>query len=213
MLVFHGEKQIPHHLLQPSSHTLPTTLFCSQIQLSWFGTPHIQKSRFYRIEIAMDSAFQFGNVDSLLVDTTHTWTSIGNYEGRFWWHVRAFNAAGWGPFSETRMFVLSPCGVEEGHEIPSAFVLAQNFPNPFNPTTMIRFGLPAASAVTLVVYNTLGEEIRTLVNDNLAAGYHVVAFDVSGFPSGLYFYRMRAADPSASSGQSFVETKKLLLVR
>jgi hypothetical protein len=92
-----------------------------------------------------------------------------------------------------------------GVDLPTEYTLMQNYPNPFNPTTFIRFGLPTASVVTLVVYNVLGEEVRTLVNENLAAGFHTVAFDATGCPSGLYFYRMRAGN--------VVETKKLLLVR
>lgn len=90
-------------------------------------------------------------------------------------------------------------------EAPAEFALSQNFPNPFNPSTRIRYGLPNRSNVTLTVFNTLGQSVSTLVNDEMEAGYHEVQFDGSGLASGVYLYRMQAG--------SYVETRKLLLVR
>jgi hypothetical protein len=88
---------------------------------------------------------------------------------------------------------------------PKAFVLAQNYPNPFNPSTTIRYGLPNRSQVLLTVFNTLGQQVAQLVNGEVEAGYHEVKFDGSGRSSGVYFYRLRAAD--------FVQTKKLIMTR
>jgi hypothetical protein len=94
--------------------------------------------------------------------------------------------------------------VENG-TIPRETVLQQNFPNPFNPSTTIRYGLPNRSHVNLTVFNTLGQEVAQLVNGDMEAGYHQVKFDRSGLSSGIYFYRLRAGD--------FVETKRLILIR
>jgi photosystem II stability/assembly factor-like uncharacterized protein len=85
---------------------------------------------------------------------------------------------------------------------PSLF---QNYPNPFNPTTTIRYELPHNSVVQLTVFNTLGQQIATLIRAEQEAGDHKVKFDASAFSSGVYFYRLQAG--------TYVETKKLLLLR
>jgi hypothetical protein len=95
--------------------------------------------------------------------------------------------------------------VEDHPGAPQNYDLSQNFPNPFNPTTVIKYQLPFASNVTLVVYDMLGREVSVLVNERKDAGYHEVKFDSNGLSSGLYFYRIEAG--------SFVRTRKLLLLK
>ena len=94
--------------------------------------------------------------------------------------------------------------------MPTEFELAQNYPNPFNPETEIRFGLPEASEVLLRVFNTLGQEIRTLVDRPYQAGFHSVRWDGKdnlGNPvsSGIYFYQIKAG--------KYVQVKKMSLLR
>ena len=88
---------------------------------------------------------------------------------------------------------------------PQAFVLYQNYPNPFNPSTIINFTIPKTSFVTIKVYDNLGEEIATLVNESMPIGNYEIKFDVSNLSSGVYFYRMISG--------SYAETKKMLLLR
>ena len=87
---------------------------------------------------------------------------------------------------------------------PISFSLAQNFPNPFNPSTTIRYGLPSRSHATLTVFNTLGQQRDTCPGEK-EAGFHEAVFDASAFASGVYLYRLTAG--------SDVETRKLILVR
>lgn len=88
---------------------------------------------------------------------------------------------------------------------PTQYVLDQNFPNPFNPQTVIRFSLPDDAKVTLNVFNVLGEEVARLVEGERAAGAHQVVFDASKLPSGLYVYRLDAG--------TFTQTRRMLLIR
>ncbi|MCZ6776922.1 MAG: phospholipase D-like domain-containing protein [Ignavibacteria bacterium] len=89
--------------------------------------------------------------------------------------------------------------------VPASFSLLQNYPNPFNPSTKIQYLLPGNHLVTLKVYDLLGREVTSLVNEKQAAGSYRVEFSTNGLASGVYFYRLRAG--------SFVETKKMLLMR
>jgi len=88
---------------------------------------------------------------------------------------------------------------------PDRFWLGQNFPNPFNPSTVIRFALPAAGPAELTVYDLLGREVSVLVRGAFAAGEHAVPFDASALASGLYLYRLRHG--------AYSEAKKMMLVR
>ena len=88
---------------------------------------------------------------------------------------------------------------------PPVFSLSQNIPNPFNPVTTIEFSVPRSEFVTLRVFNILGEEVAILVDREVSSGSHKIAWDASGFASGLYFYRLEAG--------STILTKKLLLLK
>lgn len=94
---------------------------------------------------------------------------------------------------------------EESNAVPNEYSLNQNYPNPFNPATTISYALPNGGDVTLKIYNTMGQLVRTLVNGYQTAGYEQVEFNAAGLASGVYFYRITAGD--------FVETKKMLLLK
>ncbi len=101
---------------------------------------------------------------------------------------------------------LDPVSVEEiSSVIPQNFALAQNYPNPFNPSTKISWQSPVGSHQTLKVYDVLGNEVATLVDEFREAGRYEITFDASNLSSGIYFYRVQAG--------SFVETKKMILVK
>ncbi len=89
--------------------------------------------------------------------------------------------------------------------IPTIFELVQNYPNPFNPTTKIKYRLPASSKVTLKIYNVLGNEVITLLDDEKEAGTYEFIFNAGDYSSGVYIYSLQAG--------SFVETKKMVLMK
>lgn len=93
------------------------------------------------------------------------------------------------------------------------FALSQNYPNPFNPSTKIQFSIPSASFVSLKVFNVLGAEIATLVNENKAPGTHQVTWDANGYPSAVYFCRLQTRQTDGGQAGGFTQTKKLVLVR
>jgi hypothetical protein len=95
--------------------------------------------------------------------------------------------------------------VNEIEGLPTAYVLRQNYPNPFNPSTTIKFGIPREEFVTLKVYNMLGQEVKTLVNDVRQIGTYEVTFDAADLPSGVYFYKLSAGN--------YLNTKKMLLLK
>lgn len=97
--------------------------------------------------------------------------------------------------------------------IPESFSLDQNYPNPFNPETTIEFALPKSAFITIKVYNLLGEQVATLVAEQKSAGIHKINWDARALASGVYLCRMEAVDPSAGSGQDFVQSKKIILMR
>jgi len=90
-------------------------------------------------------------------------------------------------------------------------MLYQNYPNPFNPVTTIKFEIPKDSKVKLVVYDLLGREVKTLVNNEIkSAGYYKIEFNMQNYASGVYFYRIEADD---IKGNKFVDAKKMVLVK
>ncbi|MCK5573491.1 MAG: T9SS type A sorting domain-containing protein, partial [Bacteroidetes bacterium] len=110
-------------------------------------------------------------------------------------------------FEKTMKFGIVPAPTDVAAEasLPSEFVLLQNFPNPFNPSTTIRYGLPRRSRVSLAVYNTLGQRVRTLVNGEQEAGYHELQFGADGLASGLYIYRLET--------ETAILTQRMVMVR
>ena len=88
---------------------------------------------------------------------------------------------------------------------PKEYALMQNYPNPFNPTTTIEYSIPENGNVKLKIYNSLGEEVATLVNEYKTAGNYKINFDASALPSGIYFYRINA--------NNFSSVKKLILLK
>ncbi len=96
---------------------------------------------------------------------------------------------------------------------PKEFILSQNYPNPFNPSTAITYQLALESYVTLRIYDVLGQEVTTLVQEKQSPGTHAVRFDGTNYPSGVYFYNLQVNTGTGSGGGQFNETKKFVLLK
>lgn len=127
---------------------------------------------------------------------TYTYTDNSVNNGAYYYRLKQIDYNGAFAYSEI---------VEVDVEAPIEFALTQNYPNPFNPSTMISYSIPQNSFVTLKVYDVLGKEIATLVNETKSAGSYDVRFDATGLSNGVYFYTI--------SADNFTSTKKMLLMK
>jgi photosystem II stability/assembly factor-like uncharacterized protein len=116
----------------------------------------------------------------------------------------AFNNYGNSNYSNVVSFSLVPISPIFS-ELPQSFELLQNYPNPFNPNSKFKFQMPKSEFVKLKVYDALGKEIQTLVNEQLSPGTYEVDFDGSNLPSGVYYYKLEAG--------SFTKTRKMVLIK
>jgi len=161
----------------------------------------------YWFEIATDNQFTNSFIDTTITDTTYLYSNL-NYGENYWWRVKAYNVMGWGEFSDVSSIVV--VSAEGNENLPTEYSLEQNYPNPFNPSTKLRYSIPQTSNVIIKVFDILGNEIETLVNEEKSIGTYEVEFSVGqnsilSLSSGIYFYQLRAG--------SFVETKKMLLLK
>jgi hypothetical protein len=123
----------------------------------------------------------------------------------YYWKIRSINDGGIGPWSDVFHFNIIVSAVEEEGRYPKEMMLGQNYPNPFNPITSFQFSIANSQFTILKVYDVLGREVTSLVNERKEPGTYTVQWDAASQPSGIYFYRMQAG--------SFIETKKLLLIK
>ncbi len=134
------------------------------------------------------------------------WVLAGLPDGKYTWKLRAVDSAFNGGTAATGSFTLGvSTGVETAGTLPRTFALEQNFPNPFNPTTTLRFALPERAAVHLDVYNLGGQRVTRLVNSTLPPGVHDIRWDAGDLASGTYFVRL--------STDRFTETRRVMLVK
>jgi photosystem II stability/assembly factor-like uncharacterized protein len=142
-------------------------------------------------------------------DTAHTWTAIDTphrlpiYDLAFTDSLTGFAVGDSGIV--LKYFKSADAVAEPLFEVPRTFSLQQNYPNPFNPTTTISYDVPWESSITIKVFNLLGEEVQTLVQQRKEPGRHFVNFNSDNLPSGLYVYRLQAGH--------FIQSKKMLLLR
>jgi hypothetical protein len=171
--------------------------------LSSVGIPANFDSVSYSITIGPIDAQYHGK--TIVLDSSF-YPGIGSWK---WAGPDAYPTWG-GPYTFTIFDPALDVTTDPGSGLPTRFALNQNYPNPFNPTTQIKFDLPTRSKVSIDVYNVLGQKVKTLVNDEMAAGSYIADWDGTSdggktVSSGVYFYRMQAG--------KFQETKKMMLLK
>jgi len=205
---------LPPSLISPpnGSNNQPST-----VRFMWYKSINALT---YRLQVAQDSSFlELVVNDSTLTDSTIVVTNLTTNR-YYWWRVNAKNSFGTSPHSNIWKFGTFLVGLNQlSSEIPKVFDLCNNYPNPFNPSTKIRFEIPLSPdclgsrgvsegrgvLTQIIIYDVLGREISTLVNEQLKPGTYEVDWDGSGFTSGVYFYKLTA--------DNYTETKKMLMIK
>lgn len=163
----------------------------------------VQYADQYLIQLAHSQSFTaLFYKDSTASDTFKTVSGFSEGQ-KYYWRVQAKNVEGSSAWSDSN-FTLTDIKIVKG-EIPTEYSISQNYPNPFNPSTKIEIALPQRALTKITIYDVLGREIQTLINNELEAGYYETNIDASRFPSGVYFYRIQSGN--------FLQTKKMILMK
>lgn len=181
------------------------TTISNNVKLSWSTASEINNQGFEIERSDVNGEWQtigfvpgYGTVSEMKY---YSYTDAGLNNGSYLYRLKQIDYNG--------TFEYSPV-VEAEVNVPTEFVLNQNFPNPFNPSTRISFGLAVDSKVSLKIHNVLGQEVVTLLDNNITAGNHDVNFDASSLTSGVYFYTIEA---KGVDGSTFMNTKKMILTK
>jgi len=162
------------------------------------------------VAVVTSGALNGVTITQVAAGNNHTIT-LGNNGTVYTWGRNQYGILGNGSYAESNVPVaINQSGmgllpVEIDSQLPAEFELSQNYPNPFNPTTNIKFNLPKSEFVTLKIFDIIGNEVATIVNEQKSAGSFTIKFDASNLTSGIYLYQLQAG--------SFREIKKMMLVK
>ena len=158
----------------------------------------------YTIQLSRSSSFS--SIYSSHATGLTTWTPTTNLpmNGPFYWRVYAY-AGGSGPYSTVWTFSIVNTTSVDDPETIKEFNLSHNYPNPFNPSTKIKYAVPQSSQVIIKVFDIIGNEIETVVNEQKNKGNYELTWYAGNLPSGIYLYQLRA--------DSFVQTRKMVLMK
>jgi hypothetical protein len=200
-------QSFPPSFLQAKTDTLQ-----SKVNLNWNNGSSPDPITGYRIQrkrgLPNDSTNYFVLAETDGITYAYSDTSI-QANSVYTYRIQTLSGPGpygsiWGNEATAYTSDLITASQEENNTI-TEFILYQNYPNPFNPTTKIKYEIPKLSYVALKVYDILGNDVATIVNEQKPAGIYEVELNASGLPSGVYFYKLRA--------NSVVKVKKMILIR
>ena len=132
-------------------------------------------------------------------------TPLDSSHEKYYWKVRGINSTKKGDWSDTQMFNVGIINSNEPAVEITDYELYQNYPNPFNPTTRIQYALPELTNVKIEIFNSLGQKLAELVNEQQNAGIHEITFKPEGLSTGVYLYKLTTP--------FFTESKKMLLIK
>ena len=171
------------------------------VELNWADTLSNEDGFVIERKLNLDTSWTVMDTTGINVTSfLDSGLTVGN---TYSYRVYAFNVSGNSGYSDTVSTVIT--AVTGIQNTPEKFALYNNYPNPFNPTTKIKFDRPKNGIVKLTVYDIHGREVRNLVNNELTPGSYEVEWNAGGYASGMYFYRIET--------EGFVETKKMMLVK
>ncbi|MBI4548510.1 MAG: T9SS type A sorting domain-containing protein [Ignavibacteriae bacterium] len=199
------------NIFPPPPLTLEARVVTGGVLLSWsaVGEPDLQEYNIYRSTLPSIISLSSSRIGSTSEPMYYDFTV--QHGSTYYYAVTSMDSSGnESSLSEITQGIIV-VGVQDDSEFPKVFSLNQNYPNPFNPTTVISYGLPVRSRVKLLIFDVLGREIATVVDDVQDAGYYQKTWKLEG-PSGIYFYRLYATSVSENR-QPFFETGKMLLLR
>jgi photosystem II stability/assembly factor-like uncharacterized protein len=205
-----GTIQHNSYITVPSAPVLisPLNGAISQSNTPKMKWSNISNASSYRIQVSSDSNFATTTWDTtgLIIDSVTVPSGKLTNGIKYYWRVNATNTAGTSSWSTIFNFTVSATGTSStASELPKEYKLYNNYPNPFNPTTKIRFDIPKNGLTKIAIYDVLGREMKTLVNENLTAGSYEVEWNGTSYASGIYFYRMTSS--------SYTSVKRMLMIK
>jgi len=173
----------------------------NEIVIKWSDKSFIEDG--YIIERLHNSQNYFTIIDSLEENSSEYIDKNIELSKTYTYRVKAYNGNSESNYSNEA--TISLVSIKENEELPTEYSLSQNYPNPFNPTTKIKFALPQTAKTKISIYDLLGKELETLLNNELQPGYYEINFNADIYPSGIYFYRIQSGN--------FIQTKKMILMK
>ena len=193
------KKRIGYAVVPVELKNFTAAVFVNDVKLSWST---VSETNNHLFEIQKNSGYGFetiGDVNGYGTSTqlhSYSFADKGLNDGTYFYRLKQVDYNGTFKYSGEVKVVINT---------PLMFELGQNYPNPFNPTTKIEYSIPRNGIVTLKVYNTLGQEVASLVNEIEETGNHKVTFNAANLSSGVYYYRLQAGD--------FNQFKKMILLK
>ena len=173
--------------------------------LDWSDVP---TANIYRVQVSTNSGFSSFVINQTVpnISLYQVQANVLQNSVQYYWRVRDSNAVGASLWSSVWNFTTTPIGIKPiSSQIPDDYKLYSNYPNPFNPSTIIIFDLPKPGYAGLSVYDLLGRELEVLVSEKLNAGSYKVDWNADKYPSGVYFYKLQT--------EAFSGTKKMILMK